>query len=119
MRILAGKIVDLYTYLTGQTPPKGKLKSPAQLIRNGVPAGLETDKGLVIIGAGRKVTPRTIAKHAGKKVELKGRLYEKAGLKYIDVEAIVLAGKGKSPEAKRARPQPREGQQKRRSTRSR
>lgn len=87
--VLSGKVVDLQTYMAGETTGTGKAKSSAQLIRNGVPAALETDKGLVIIGAGRKVSPRTIANHAGTRVELKGKLYEKANVKYLDVTAVV------------------------------
>ncbi|MBN1341035.1 MAG: hypothetical protein JXQ73_00040 [Phycisphaerae bacterium] len=90
-----GKVVDLYTFMAGSTADKGKAKSSAQLIRSGVPAGLETDKGLLVLGTGRAVSPRVIANHAGKQVELTGKLYEKSGLKYLDVTGIA-SEKGKA-----------------------
>ncbi len=107
--VLAGKIIDLHTHMAGTRQGAGKPKSSAQLIRNGVPVALDTDKGLVILGIGRSVSPRMIAKYADKRVELKGKLYEKAGLKYLDVREVVSnAGKAvKSQDTKSKRQRPR------------
>ena len=57
-------------------------------LRNGVPAALDTDDGLVVLGKGTKGPKSTILTHAFKQIEVKGKLYEKNGLKYLDIESI-------------------------------
>lgn len=107
--VLSGKVLDLHTHMAGGTMGKSRARSSAQLIRSGVPVVLETDKGLVIVGVGRKVSPRTIAKHAGARVELKGTLYEKDNLRYLDVTAVVVSKEKatKSTDTKSKRRAPR------------
>jgi hypothetical protein len=95
---LAGKLVDLQSYMTGQYSTKDPVESTRRCIRAGVPAALETDDGLVIVGMGYRGPARELARHGMATVELKGRLYEKHGVKYIDVTLAKLA-KSEKPEA--------------------
>jgi len=82
---LTGKVVDLHCYMTERFPSADAVKCTRECIRAGVPAALETDDGLIIIGKGPKGPARDIAPLALQDVELKGRLYERHGLRYIDV----------------------------------
>jgi hypothetical protein len=85
---LTGKLVDLQCYMTGQYPTKNQVESTRKCIRAGVPAAVETSNGLVVVGMGHRGPARTLAKHGLSKVELTGRLYEKQGIKYIDVTSV-------------------------------
>jgi len=85
---LVGKIVDLQCYMTGEYPTKDQAECARKCIRAGVPAALETDNGLVILGMGHRGPGREIEKHAMAMVELKGKLYEKHGVKYIDIVSV-------------------------------
>jgi hypothetical protein len=95
---LVGKIVDLQCYMTGQYPTKDQAECARKCIRAGVPAALETDNGLVIVGMGYRGPGREIEKHAMATVELKGKLYERHGLKYIDIVTVKTASPKPEPE---------------------
>ncbi|MCK4659011.1 MAG: hypothetical protein KAV82_05765 [Phycisphaerae bacterium] len=82
---LTGKVVDLHCYMTERFPSADAVKCTRECIRVGVPAALETDDGLIIIGKGLKGPARDIAPLALQNVELKGKLYERHGLRYIDI----------------------------------
>ena len=82
---LTGRVIDLHCYMTEQFPSADAVKCTRECIRVGVPAALETDDGLIIIGKGPKGPARDIAPLALQDVELKGKLYERHGLRYIDV----------------------------------
>ncbi|MGB2987489.1 MAG: hypothetical protein WBE26_16620 [Phycisphaerae bacterium] len=82
---LTGKIVDLHSFMTDKFESSDKAECTRDSIRAGVPAALETEEGLVLIGEGPRGAARTIAPLAFQAVELKGKLYEKHGLRYIDV----------------------------------
>ncbi|HRX85100.1 MAG TPA: hypothetical protein P5572_08785 [Phycisphaerae bacterium] len=84
---LQGKVVDLHCYMTADTPPADATKC-AECIRAGVPVALETEDGLVMLGAGVKGPAKTCAAHAGQHVTVRGKLYEKAGVKYLEIEGI-------------------------------
>jgi hypothetical protein len=88
---LVGKIVDLQCYMTGEYPTKDQAECARKCIRAGVPAALETDNELVIVGMGHRGPAREIEKHAMATVELKGKLYEKHGVKYIDIVSVKAA----------------------------
>jgi hypothetical protein len=94
---LVGKIVDLQCYMTEEYATKDHAECTRRCIRAGVPVALETDKGLVIVGMGQRGPAHKVEKHALVMVELKGKLYEKHGLKYVDLTSL-----------KPAKPQPEE-----------
>ena len=82
---LTGKIVDLHSFMTDKFESSDKVESTRNNIYEGVPAALETEEGLVLIGQGGKGAARTLAPLAFQAAELKGKLYEKNGLRYIDI----------------------------------
>lgn len=82
---LTGRIVDLQSFMSGKFESSDRLKCTQRCIQAGVPAALETEDGLIILGEGAKGPARTIAPLAMRHVELKGKLYEHKGVKYIDV----------------------------------
>ena len=84
---LTGKIVDLQSLMTGKFESSDHATCTQRCIQAGVPAGLETEDGLIIIGQGPKGPARTIAPLALRYAELKGKLYECKGIKYIDIES--------------------------------
>jgi hypothetical protein len=85
---LTGKVVDLHCFMTGSQPTKDPVRCTRQCLRDGVPAALETDGGIVILGKGLRGIGRELVRHAQDTVEIKGRLYEKHGLKYLDVTSV-------------------------------
>ena len=93
---LTGKIVDLHSFMTDRFESSDHAKCTQRCIQAGVPAALETEDGLIVIGEGPKGPARTIAPLAFRHAELKGRLYEREGIKYIDVTSAKAA---KAPES--------------------
>lgn len=92
---LTGKIVDLHCFMAGTPKEKEKdaAKCTAKCLKEGVPAALETDQGLILLGKGMDGFGREASRHALAMVEVKGKLYEKYGLKYLDVMTIKKAKK--------------------------
>lgn len=82
---VTGRVVDLHSYMTGKFLSSDKAKCTRDCILAGVPAVLETEDGLVLIGEGPKGAARTLAPLAFQNAEFKGKLYEKHGLRYIDI----------------------------------
>ena len=82
---LVGKVVDLQSFMTGKFTNSDPVRATQDSIRQGVPAALETEEGLIVIGMGERGPSRTLIPLAFKKVEMKGKLYEKDGLQYIDM----------------------------------
>ena len=85
---LHGKIVDLQCYMTEQFPSSDKVRCTRECIRAGVPAALETTDGLVIIGKGHRGPAQDIAPHAYTDVHARGKLYERNGMRYIDLMTV-------------------------------
>lgn len=90
---LTGKIVDLHCFMTGAPEEKDAAKCAAKCLKEGVPAALETGNGLILLGKGMNGIGREASRHALSMVEVKGKLYEKHGLKYLDVTSIKEAKK--------------------------
>ena len=90
---LTGKVVDLHCYMTGSQPTKDVVKCTRECLRDGVPAALEINGGLVILGKGLRGIGRELVRHAQDTVEIKGKLYERHGLKYVDVTSFKEAKK--------------------------
>ena len=93
---LTGKIVDLQSFMTGKFESSDHVKCTQRCIQAGVPAALETQDGLIVIGEGSKGPARTITPLAFRYAELKGKLYERKGVQYIDVASAKAA---KDPES--------------------
>jgi hypothetical protein len=87
---LIGKIVDLQSFMTGKFSGTDPVRATQECIRQGVPAALETEEGLIVIGMGERGPSRTLIPLAFKKVEVKGKLYEKDGLQYLDMATVAL-----------------------------
>jgi hypothetical protein len=82
---LTGKIIDLQSYMTGKFESSDHTACTQRCIEAGVPAALETEDGLIVIGEGSRGPVRTIAPLAFRNAELKGKLYDHKGIKYLDV----------------------------------
>lgn len=82
---LTGRLVDLQSFMTGRYPGGNPNKSSQDAIRAGVPAALETDEGMIVIGMGERGPARLLTPLALQQVELKGKLFEKEGLLYLDL----------------------------------
>lgn len=95
---LTGKIVDLQGYMTEKYASADHAKCTTDCIRAGVPAALETEDGLVIIGEGVTGPARSLAELALRNVELKGKLYERHGIQYIDIKSTKSVKVEEEPE---------------------
>ena len=89
---ITGKVVDLQGFMTGQFPSADHAKCTADCIKNGVPAGLETSGGLIVLGQGANGPSKALLPLAFQQVEVKGKLYEKGGTKYLDIASVRKAG---------------------------
>lgn len=87
---LVGTIVDLQSLMTGKFTGTDPVRATQDCIRQGVPAALETEDGLIVIGMGERGPSRTLIPLALKKVEVKGKLYDKDGLQYLDMASATL-----------------------------
>ena len=84
---LSGTLVDLQCYMSGKFIGKSLEAYARNCIRRGMPAALETNDGLVVLGMARGNAGR-FAAHAMKTVDVTGTLYEKRGLKYMEVTLV-------------------------------
>ncbi|UCF34620.1 MAG: hypothetical protein JSV78_04810 [Phycisphaerales bacterium] len=80
-----GRVVDLQNFMTGKYASSDHAKCTRDCIRAGVPVALQTEEGLIVIGQGEKGPQRIITPFAYQEVELKGKLFQRHGLRYIDV----------------------------------
>ncbi|MBI1826543.1 MAG: hypothetical protein HY287_00780 [Planctomycetes bacterium] len=93
-----GKLVDVHSFMTGKTQGDDPVRAAQDSFRAGAAAAVETPEGLVILGSGDKGPSRMIIPLALQQVEAKGKLYEKGGLKYLDMSAIqAMHGGAESP----------------------
>ena len=91
---ISGVVVDLHCFMTGEYPTADKAKCTADCIKAGVPAAIETAHGLVIVSQGAKGAASLLASHAQKKVDAKGHLHEKGGVKYMDLISVTPQAEG-------------------------
>ena len=85
---MTGRVVSVHAFMTGQSASPDQTKSTADNIRAGVPAALDTPTGLILLGQGTTGVGRTLIPLAFQEVEVHGKLYEKGGLKYIDIASV-------------------------------
>jgi len=83
--IVVGRLVDLQSFMTGRHPGGDPKRASQQAIRSGVPAALETEDGMIVVGMGERGPARILSPLALQQVELKGKLFEKEGLEYLDL----------------------------------
>lgn len=89
---MVGKLVDLHCFMVGMGASKeDPAKCAADCLKAGVPAALETPTGLVILCKGMKGMGE-FAAMAHQEVEVKGKMFEKGGVKYIDVATMAKKG---------------------------
>ena len=87
---LIGKVVDLQSFMTDKFSNEDPVRATQDCIRQGVPAALETEDGVIVIGMGERGPSAKLIPLAYKNVEVKGKLYEKDGLQYIDMASAEL-----------------------------
>ena len=85
---MTGRVVSVHAFMTGQAASPDQAKSTADSIRAGVPAALDTPTGLILLGQGTTGVGRTLIPLAFQEVEVHGKLYEKGGVKYIDIASV-------------------------------
>ena len=105
---LVGLVVDLQTYMTEKCPNDDFAKCTRDNIRGGVPAAIETEDGLIMIGMGDKGPARLLVPLAYQNAEVTGKLYDREGVLYLDMTAAKVY-KEEAEEEAREQPQPPEG----------
>ena len=85
---MTGRVVSVHSFMTGQSASPDQTKGTADNLRAGVPAALDTPTGLILLGQGTTGVARTLIPYAFQEVEVHGKLYEKGGLKYIDIASV-------------------------------
>lgn len=84
---LVGLVVDLQTYMTEKCANDDYPKCTRDNIRGGVPAALETEDGLIVVGMGDKGPARLLVPLAYQNAEVTGKLYDRDGFLYLDMTA--------------------------------
>jgi len=87
---ITGKLVDLHCLMAGCPAKEDPAKCFVECVKNGVPVAVETPTGLVILG-NMKGIAKMVEPLALQQVEAKGKLYEKHGVKYLDLLTIQKA----------------------------
>jgi hypothetical protein len=99
---MVGKLIDLPCFMMGAGKPDAAKCGDA--MKAGVPVALETPTGVILLGKGAKGMAEFVAM-AHEEVEVKGKLFEKGGVKYIDVVALAKKGaETKKEEPKKVEP---------------
>jgi len=103
---LIGLVVDLQTYMSEKCANDDFVKCTRDNIRGGVPAALETDDGLVMIGMGDKGPARLLVPLAYQNAEVTGKLYDREGVLYLDMTAAKVYKEESEEEAPAEEPHP-------------
>ena len=106
---LLGLVVDLQTYMTEKCANDDFAKCTRDNIRGGVPAVLETEDGLIILGMGDKGPARLLVPLAYQNAEITGKLYDRDGLLYLDMTAAKVYKEESEEEPQEQPPQAPEG----------
>ncbi len=101
---MVGRLVDLHCFMVGMGASKeDPAKCAADCLKAGVPAALDTPTGLIILCKGMKGMGE-FAAMAHQEVEVKGKMYEKGGVKYVDVVSLAKKTAEKPAEIKKVEP---------------
>lgn len=87
---LTGRVVSVHAYMAGAGGADA-MKATVDALRAGGAAALESPMGLIILGQGNTGGLRTLLPLANQEVEVHGKLYEKGGVKYLDITTINAA----------------------------
>lgn len=85
---LTGKVVTVQTYMMPGPGTVDATRAVADSLRASGAAALESPMGLVILGQGNTGASRLLMAHAYQQVEVHGKLFEKGGVKYLDIDTI-------------------------------
>jgi hypothetical protein len=85
---LTGRVVDFHCFMTGVMPSADAAKCTADCIRAGVPIGLHTSEGLIVLGKGIKGPEKALLPFAYQIVEVRGTLFESGSVRYLDISSI-------------------------------
>lgn len=96
--VVEGKLVDLHEFMTSpessrqdrkqrETPQERAGRERPNVRPNGTCA-LESDQGLIILGDATGSQAMKSTGHVGQTVKVSGKLYEKSGVKYLEVESV-------------------------------
>jgi len=85
---ISGTVVDVHGSVTGTYASDDRVKCVEDNIRNGVPVALHTEDGLILLGRGTMGAGKMLAGLGLREVEIRGKLYEKFGIRYLDVAAV-------------------------------
>ncbi len=85
---LTGRVVDLHCAMTGKSKGADLAKCARECLAAGVPAALESQSGLIVLGHGDKGPNKLVQEFAHERVTVTGTLYDKGGIKYLDIETI-------------------------------
>jgi len=82
-----GTVVDVHGSMTGVYESADRVKCVEDCIRSGVPTALQTEDGLILLGHGTSGPSKMFVSLALREVEVRGKLYEKFGINYLDVSS--------------------------------
>ncbi len=83
---LRGKLVDLRSWMTGEYG-NDHTKTMTDNLRSGVPAVLDTPAGPIFVGSARSIVDK-VTPFANQDAQISGKLYDRHGLRYVDLTAI-------------------------------
>jgi hypothetical protein len=92
--VVTGRVIDLHCFMTGQMPSSDPVRCTTDCIRAGVPAALESDTGLFVLGQGVTGPAKTLLPFAYAEVEISGKVFERNGVRYLDIASIKPAMPG-------------------------
>lgn len=85
---MTGPIQDLAGFMTGQYATTDHAKCAADALRAGQPAVIHSSSGVVLIGVGATGVSARLASYALQTAQLRGRLFQKNGLTYLEVTTV-------------------------------
>lgn len=88
---LVGRVIDFHCFMTGKPHSADTAKCAADCIRAGVPVGLETSEGLIVLGNGMTGPAKVLQPFAHQRVEVRGKLFEEGGVRYLDIASVRAA----------------------------
>ena len=94
---LTGRLVDLHSFMTDSYPTADRAKTTTERLKAGVPAGLDTAAGLILLGSGLKNAADKLIPLAYEEVEVKGKLHYRRGARYLEFTSV---SKAKAPDTR-------------------